>query len=228
MWKRILLSPPANCGNHGFGMIKVFFLIFEPGATWERLAAQRRSVAFILATYLVPTLLLIAGVEGWGLLTMGKWQPGFQKFREFPLREVLVFEAAQFILALATVFVAALLFKKINETFREGHDYIPAFTVVAYGLSPMFLLRLLDAAPMINPWTTWVIGVVLSIWILYQGLPRVMMPDPVHAFGLYLSGSFVVILTTGVTRLLTALYVLGQVDFHHSYLTRKLAHWLGQ
>lgn len=209
-------------------MIKVFFLIFEPSRTWERLAQQRRSVGFILATYLVPTLLLIAGVEGWGLLTMGKWQPGFQKFREFPLREVVVFETAQFLLTLFTVFVAALLFKKINETFREGHHYTPAFTVVAYGLSPLFLLQLLNAAPMMNPWTPWAIGVVLSVWILYQGLPRVLLPDPVHAFGLYLSASIVVILMTGVTRLLTAAYLLGQIDFHHSYLTRKLAHWLGQ
>ena len=209
-------------------MIKVFFLIFEPAGTWDRLVQQRRGIAFILLTYLVPTLLLLAGVEGWGLYHMGKWQPEFQKFREFPLQEVAVFETLQFFLSLVTVFFIAVLFKKVNGTFREGRDLTPAFTAAAYGLSPFFLFRLLDAMPTVNPWVPWTLGVAVTVWILYQGLPRVMLPDPVHAFGLYLSCVMVVILMTGVTRLLTALYLLGQMDFHHSSVTQGFSHLMGK
>ena len=204
-------------------MFKVFFLIFEPAGTWDRLVQRRRSIGFILATYLIPTLLLLAGVEGWGLISMGKWQPAFQKFREFPPNEVVIFEIIQFFLTIGTVYAVAILFRKVNGTFRQDPSLVPAFTAAAYGLSPLFLFRLLDAIPTVNPWIPWLVGVLVSVWILYQGLPRAMSPDPVHAFGLYLSCIMVVILMTGVGRLFTALYLLGDVDFHHSSILNSFS-----
>jgi hypothetical protein len=46
-----------------------------------------------------------------------------------------------------------------------------------------------------------------------------MEPDPAHAFGLYLSTVFVMVLASGIVRVLTALYLLGYVDFRNSWLT---------
>ncbi|MBZ5521459.1 MAG: YIP1 family protein, partial [Acidobacteriia bacterium] len=100
--------------------------------------------------------------------------------------------------------------------------YTQAFTVVAYALGPVFWLRLLNAFPLMNPWVPWIIGIMLSIWIFYQGLPRVMKPDPSHAFELYVISSMVLFATTGLVCLLTALYLRGQVDFEHSYVGMKL------
>ena len=68
----------------------------------------------------------------------------------------------------------------------------------------------------------------LTMWILYQGIPRVMQPDPTHAFGVYLSAMIVVVLISGLARIVTALYLLGEVDFHHSWLSRKITNLLGQ
>ena len=209
-------------------MIKVFFLIFEPSAAWEKIALAQRSIVFILATNLLPLLLLVTAVEGWGLQTKGKWQPPFQKFKEFTPNEVMGFEVVQFVLFLAVVFISALLILRVSQTFHQRQNYREAFTVTVYGLSPLLLLRLLDAAASMNPGVPWAIGVVLSVWILYQGLPRIMMPDPTHAFGLYLSSALVIVLTTGLTRLITAMYLLGYMDFQHSWLTRKIGHLLGQ
>jgi len=124
--------------------------------------------------------------------------------------------------------VCAHLVKILGETFHDRHTYTLAFTVVAYGLSPVFLLRLLDAFPLMNPWVPWAIGITLSIWIFYQGLPRVMAPNPTHAFELYVAGSMILLLTTGLVRLLTALYVQGRIDFDHSYLGMKILHLLAR
>ena len=55
-------------------MIKVFFLIFEPAVTWEKIALARRGYAFIWATYLLPFMLLVTAAEAWGLKHWGKWQ----------------------------------------------------------------------------------------------------------------------------------------------------------
>ena len=43
-------------------MIKAFFLIFEPSVAWERVAQSRRGMAFILFLFLLPMLLIVAGV----------------------------------------------------------------------------------------------------------------------------------------------------------------------
>ena len=209
-------------------MLKVFFLIFEPGVAWERIAQTRRGFVFILSTYLLPMILLGTAVEGWGLITWGKWQPKFQKIRGFTNQEIIGFEIVQTVILILVVFICALLLLKVSQTFHERGTYLQAFTTIAYGFSPLFLMRLLDVGPMMSPWTTWGIGVVLTIWILYQGIPRVLQPDPTHAFGLYLSAMFVVVLTSGMARLITGIYLLGYIDFNHSWLTRKLGYFIGQ
>jgi len=68
---------------------------------------------------------------------------------------------------------------------------------------------------------------VLTIWVFYQGVPCALRPDPAHAFGLYLASIIVMVLTTGVVRLITGWYLIGSVDFNHSYLFRKFGHFLG-
>lgn len=78
-----------------------------------------------------------------------------------------------------------------------------------------------------HPAVTWLLGMGVSVWILYQGIPRVMLPDPTHAFGLYLSAMIVVILTSGLTRLMTAMYLLGYMDLQHSWLANRIQGLLG-
>ena len=202
-------------------MIKALFLIFEPHVAWVRVAQARRGFAFILGVYLLPMILLASAVEGWGLHRWGKWQSKFERFKEFSNSGIVTFEIVQVLLALLMIFVSALLLLKISQTFESRHRYLDAFRTVAYGYSPLFLARLLDAGPTVHPATSWVIGIVLTVWVLYQGIPHVMQPDPTHAFGLYLSAMFVVVLVSGMTRLLTALYLLGEVDYHHSWLTHN-------
>jgi hypothetical protein len=226
--KAVFIVTTKKVGNLDGGMIKVFFLIFEPAVAWEKIALAGRGFVFILATNLLPLLLLVTAVEGWGLKTWGKWQPPYQKFREFTPHEIIGFEAVQFVLVLAAVLVSALLILRVSQTFHQRQNYLQAFTVTVYGISPLLFVRLLDAAPTMNPVVTWLIGVILSIWILYQGLPRVLMPDPTHAFGLYISSALVIVLTTGLTRLITAMYLLGYIDFNHSWLSRKISQLLGQ
>ncbi len=202
-------------------MIKVFFLLFEPGATWGGIARARRGLGFILFTYLLPMIVISSAVEGWGLARWGKWQPKFQQFKAFSRDDIFTFEAIQAALLLLMVLVSALLLLKISQTFEHRRNYRQAFATMAYGYSPLFLAHLLDAGPTVNPMTSAIIGILLTVWVLYQGIPRVMQPDPTHAFGLYLSAMFVVVLTASIARVLPGLFLLGVVDFKNSWLTHK-------
>ena len=221
-----MLTIAGRAGKLLERMIKAFFLIFEPGAAWDHIAQARRGIGFILTTYLLPMILLTAVAESWGLQHWGKWQPKFQMFKQFSHDTILSYELAQAVLLLLMVFVAALMLLKISQTFNGRHTYLQAFTTVAYGFSPFFLAHFLDVAPQMSPWVSWGIGIGLTVWILYQGIPRVLQPDPTHAFGLYLSSLVVVILTSAVVRILTGMYLLGYLDLQHSWLTRQLSTFL--
>ena len=191
-------------------MIKALLLIFEPVATWEGIHRAGRSLVSILAVYLLPLLLLVAVCEGYGLVHWGKWQGEILRLKKFSVGEAAVVEIGQFLLSLIVIFTGASIIKSIGETFRGRHTYNQAFTAVAYGLSPLFLLRLLDASSGVNPWVTWSIGILLSIAAIYHGVPRMMEPDPAHAIGLFFMSALVLMLVTGLARFVVDAYLRGK------------------
>jgi hypothetical protein len=195
-------------------MFKALLLILEPTATWEKIFLARRGIVFILVVYLLPLLLITSAGEAYGLMHWGKPQGEVAEVahvKPFSRGETMVFESAQFLLSLVVVFAGTKLLKSIGETFHGRHTYTQAFTAVAYGLSPFFLFRLFDAFLSVNPWVTWSIGIVLSIAVLYHGVPRMMEPDPSHAFGLFFMGSLLLVLITGMVRFVTAWYLMGKL-----------------
>ena len=191
-------------------MINALLLIFEPSAAWERIFRARRSLAMILALYLLPLLVLVGFAEGYGLVQWGKWQGEIARLKKYSVNETVIFEVAQLVLALIIVFISSQLLKSIGETFHGRHSFTQAFTTIAYGLGPLFLFRFLDAFPSVSPWVSWPIGIVLSVGVMYQGVPRIMEPDPPHAFGLYLMTTLLLVLITGLARFLTAWYLAGK------------------
>jgi len=190
-------------------MIQALLLIFEPMQAWERVFRAQRSFTFVLLLYLTPMVLITVAVEGFGLVHWGRWQHGVNYLKKFPPGDAFVYEAANVLITIGLVLLGAKIIKSFGETFHGRHTYTQAFTTVAYGLSPLFLLRLLDAFPAISPWTTWGIGIVLCVSVLYQGVPRVMMPDPPHAFGLFLMSALLLVIITGLARFVTAWYLQG-------------------
>jgi hypothetical protein len=208
-------------------MIKVFFLILEPGVAWEKIAQAKRGFLYITVIHLLPLIVLNAALETWGLHWHGKWQPQFQRFRTFTEQDIVTYGVIDFLLLVAMVFVTAVLVFKISQTFHERLTRLQAFTTVAYGFSPVFLVGFLNVFATMHPAVTWLIGIALTMWTLYQGIPRVMQPDPTHAFGIYLSTTIVVVLTSGLARLMTAMYMLGYMDLQNSWLSHKVLHLFG-
>jgi len=191
-------------------MISALLLIFEPTGTWNRIYRARRSILFILIFFLLPLLLFTAAAEGYGLVNWGRWQGEIARLKKLSIAEAVVVERAQVLLSLLTVFVGANLIKTLGETFRGRHPHTQAFTTVAYSLSPLFLLRLMDLFSSISPWISWSIGIVRSLGALYHGMPRIMGPDPSHAFGLFFLGGLLLLLLTGAVRFVTGAYLEGK------------------
>lgn len=191
-------------------MLKALFLIFEPVAAWGRIFTARRSVRFILTFYLLPMLLVVAVTGGYGLVTGGKWQAEIGQFKKFSVNEAVIYQAAEMLLMLGVIAICAHILRLLGETFNGRHTYTQTFTVVAYGLSPMFLLRLLDALPSANLWLLWVIGMMLVFHVFYFGVPIIMRPEPSHALGLYFMSVLIVAAATGLERLAIYLVLSGR------------------
>jgi hypothetical protein len=185
-------------------MIKALFLIFETEAAWNRVALSRRGLGFVTGLYLLPMMLIVGGAEYFGLVKWGRWQSAIGQIKIFPAREALIYETAGMLLMAVCILAVAHLIRALGDTFHIRQTYTNTLTLVIYGLSPVFLLRLLDVCPSINLWMPWAIGIMLSIKILYHGVPRIMLPDPPSAFGLYLMSVLLLTMVTGLERFITA------------------------
>jgi len=185
-------------------MIKALFLIFEPEAAWNKVALSRRGLGYTVGLYLLPMMLIVGAAEGFGLVKWGRWQSAIGQIKPFPVREALIYETAELLLMAVIILAGAHFIKALGDTFHVRHTYTKTLTVVIYGLSPVFLLRLLDVSPTINLWMPWGIGIMLTVKVLYTGVPRIMLPDPPDAFGLYLMSALLLTMVTALERFVTA------------------------
>jgi hypothetical protein len=187
-------------------MINAILLIFDPSNTWERIEKSQRSVWALFFLFVLPVLLLASVLEGWALVRFGEERTGIvDRVVSISPDLAIRYETVQFSLSLLIIFGGAWLLKKTGEGFHRRHSYKEAFTTVAYSLSPLFLLRILDGWPVINTWVCWGIGIFLSVAALYRGVPRIIKPDPSSALGIYLFGSLMLILITGLAHFLAVL-----------------------
>ena len=191
-------------------MIKAFLLLFSSVPTWESIFRSRRSLLYVLMVQFCPMLLLFCLGQGFYLVNWGHARGIVQTRHIFPVNETVVFETAQFVLWLIVLVVNALMIKAFGETFHGRHNYHETLTVVAYTLSPLFLLLLVGAFIPINDWVVLFIAMFFTLGTMYNGLPRIMKPDPPHAFGLYLMSAILVALTGGIAFALAHWYLGGK------------------
>jgi voltage-gated potassium channel Kch len=190
-------------------MIKTLLLMIVPVATWEKIYRAQKSFAFVLVLYLLPLLVLSAAGESYGMIHWGKYRGEIQRLRTFSPAEAAIFEMAQFVWSLLVVFFGAIIVRSLGATFHGRHTYTQTFTVVAYGLGPVFMFRLLNAFSYIPAWAPWLLGTFFAWRVLYSGIPKVMLPDPPHAIGLYLMSNLILTFMTGLLALLAYGYLQG-------------------
>ena len=208
-------------------MIKALLLIFGPARTWEGIARARRRWWVILLFYLAPLWVLAGMAEGYGLVHWGKPQGEMEAVMQYTNSNALVFEILQLLLMLAIVLAGAKIIKALGETFHGRHTFNQAFTVAAYGLAPLFLIRILDIFPGVSSWVywmTWAIGIFLCAGTLYHGIPQVMQPDPPQAFGLYVASGVLLTMVTGLARFLTFWYLDGKFGKLNVFISKVVNH----
>jgi Yip1-like protein len=208
-------------------MIKALLLVLDPAGGWDAIVLAKRGLPRILLGYLVPLWLIAFVAEGYGLVHWGKARGVISLVKQFSNSEALIFEILQLLLMGVIVFVGTKLIKALGETFHGRNTFTQAFTVTAYGLSPVFAMRILDMFPSVSSWVYWVvwgIGISLTFVLLYHGIPRVMLPDPPHAFGLYLTSCVFLAMVSGFMRFLSYWYLAGKFGKLDAFIANLVAH----
>jgi len=192
-------------------MFLVLLIIFDPAHGWQRAVESCRNITRIVFIHLLPLLRIGCLAEGYGIMQWGKPVGEFGALKTHPLNQVVLYEACHLLVGLLVVLLSAWVLKVISNTFQHRQKYAQALTVAVFGLGPVFLMRICDAFPAINPWISWAIGAVLVVAFLYQGAPRVMHLDPAHALGVYMSSSVLLVLGSGLGRFLVVMFLQPKV-----------------
>ena len=191
-------------------MIKAIRLIFEPAQAWTEIAQAKKSLRAVFFLFLLPLVILSVGGEVAGMHYWGRLDDLNEKVK-LSTKILIYYGVAQFVLSLVVVFLGASLIKGLAGTFHGRHTYEQCFRLAAYAISPLYLVRLLDVHPRMDLWVCFAIGIVLSVATLYQGVPRMLEPDPPHAFGLYVSSMIILTIVAGLARALSWLVLIGKI-----------------
>ena len=191
-------------------------LIFDPAATWDKIVLDNKSCRQVFFLFLVPVIFISVAAQAAGMLYLGEHSEVVEWARHHE-RLIYLYAVAKLILNFLVVFVSAMVVKTIAETFHKRNSYSECLIVMAYALSPLFLVEMFNAMPgfsgMYFWWTTFGVGIVLAVGTLYYGIPRVLLPDPPHAFGLYIITTLLVIGISALAALLPMLLLDGKTRF---------------
>jgi uncharacterized membrane protein YidH (DUF202 family) len=206
-------------------MIRAILLVFEPFLTWERIQRSSANAWSILLTNTLPLLIAGAVLEAYALVNWGEWQTMVNRTKLFPVGEAVVYVTAQALVMLFVILVSAWVIRALASTFRSVRSYSLALTTAAYGISPLLLVSMFNFVPILNLWAIWAVGILISVRALYHGLPRIMEPEPINAFGLFVSSALILVVTSGLARFLLWWYLRGnmkQVENWFSELAARL------
>jgi ABC-type amino acid transport system permease subunit len=192
-------------------MIKAFQLIFAPAVTWDRIAQAERGLLSTLFINLLPLIIAACLIEGYGLYRLGDKLGLYGAIISVRPEMILTYELIQAGTYLLAAFLGARIIKSVAESFNSRAQYRHCFVVVAYSLTPLILLQIVDGIPQANTWVCRGIGMLLMVSTLYYGLPRLLKPDSVRALSLYFVSSLLLAGLTGVGHFIAVSTLRGNV-----------------
>lgn len=153
-------------------------ILLKPKTEWPVIDAETTDTASLYMGYIIP-LAAIGPVAGAiGMSMVGISMPFAGTFR-MPLGTALVHAVVSYGLALAMVYVMALIVNALATTFGGKQNLIQALKVMAYAMTAAWVVGILSLIPMLS--LLGLLGALYSLYLLYLGLPVLMKTPPEKA-----------------------------------------------
>lgn len=152
-----------------FILSRAYGLLKNPKEEWEQIRREETNAVSLMLGYVAPLAAIPAVMGLLGQLAFGAGMYGTPT-------QLIVGAAVTFLVFMALIYFLGLLTNAIVENFDGDKDELAALKVAAYAPTPAFLLGILSIWPLL--WWAPLIGVVLSAFLLYRGLPPLMKCPP--------------------------------------------------
>ena len=154
-------------------------ILVHPKEEWRVIDSEPASIRDLLRTYIAPLAAIgpIAAIIGFSLF--GIAMPFVGRYR-VPFGSALAQGLVRYVLAVASVFVLALIIDALAPTFGGQRNRIQALKVAAYASTAAWLAGIFMIIPALA-----ILGVLglYSLYLLYLGLPVLMKAPEQKAFG---------------------------------------------
>lgn len=159
---------------------RAYGLFRDPRGEWEQIRAEETNVPSILLGYVAPLAAVPPVFGSLGTLIFGTSYGG-QIVRSDP-GTVLLGAVVTFLASVALVYFMGILINVIVENFEGEKDDLAAQKVAAYAMTPTFMAGFFSIWPPVSLYAG-LIGIAMTAFLLYRGLPPLMKCPPERAQG---------------------------------------------
>ena len=158
---------------------RVKAILLSPGAAWDRIDAEPATISALYTGYvgILVGISVVAGLIGSFVFGYGAF--GFV-YRPSIISAV-VNAIVSYALALAMVFVLALVIDALAPSFDGQKSQIQAFKVAAYSGTAGWVTGIVGIVPQLAPLA--ILGSLYGLYLLYLGLPKLMKVPQAKALG---------------------------------------------
>jgi len=148
-------------------------ILLKPKAEWPVIDKETADTAGLFTGYIIPLAAIgpVAGAIGMSMI-------GIMGMR-MSLGITLVHAAVSYGLALAMVYVMALIINALAATFGGRQNLNQALKVMTYSMTAAWVTGIFSLIPLLG--ILGLLGAVYSLYLLYLGLPVLMKAPPEKA-----------------------------------------------
>ena len=169
-------------------------MLKDPKSEWPVVEAEGTTTETLYRTYIAPLAAIPAIATFVGRSIVGVTLPLVGTYR-YGIISGLANMVVSWVLAMALVYIAALIINKLAPTFEATPNDMQALKLVAYAYTAAWIAGVFMIIPALGVLT--VLGSLYSIYLFYLGLP-VMMKTPPAKVVPYMVVAAVVILVMSI------------------------------
>ena len=195
---------PTNAGANGL-VDRAKNILLTPKAEWEKIAAEPFDLQKLYTGYVLPlaALAAICAFIGTSLIGVSLLGVGYR----VPIVNGIVAAALQTAVAVAMVYVMALVTNALAPNFGSQPDVGQSHKLAAYGCTAGFLASVFSIFP---PIAMLAIVGLYSLYLIYVGLP-ILMKTPADKVLVYLIVIVLVTIVVGVVLNTIVGVILGAI-----------------